>query len=67
MYPGDNNLPAGGLGRWVDADTFLGLLDTISNRQAYELRTDFKDDTITVSGHEVTHEAGFTVRGTLKR
>lgn len=66
MYPGEFNLPAGGRGRWVDADTFVGQVDTISNRNAYELSTDFKGDTIKVSGREASLEAGFTVEGKLK-
>ena len=67
MYPGEFNLPAGGRGRWEDGDTFLGQVDTISNRETYELSTDFQGDTIKVTGREGTHEAGFTVGGKLKR
>ena len=49
MYPGENNLPAGGRGRWVDADTFVVQIDTIGNRETFELGIDFKGDTIDFS------------------
>ena len=66
MYPGENNLPAGGRGRWVDADTFVVQIDTIGNRETFELGIDFKGDLIDFSAREGTHAEGFTVVGKLK-
>jgi hypothetical protein len=66
MYPGENNLPAGGRGHWADADTFVVQIDTIGNRETLELGIDFKGDLIDFSVREGTHAEGFTVAGRLK-
>ena len=46
--------------------TFIVQLDTIGNRETFELGIDLKGDLIDFSAREGTHAEGFTVEGRLK-
>lgn len=63
LSPGENGLPAAYRGRWDGEDTFVIVLDTLGNRESFELRLQFTGDGLAFSGRELTHEQGFTVEG----
>lgn len=64
MTPGEMGLPAGYLGRWSDANTFIVEYELIANREGYVYVFQFNGDQITVQGKERAHESGVTIKGT---
>ncbi len=65
--PGRNNVPAGYRGAWTDAQTFVLELDEIASRDAYTLNVRFAEDRVVITGRERTHEASFTLNGSLQQ
>jgi CubicO group peptidase (beta-lactamase class C family) len=63
LSPAENNLPAAERGRWEGADTVVVDLDTIGNRETFELRMRFAGDRLQFTGRERAHDSGFTVEG----
>lgn len=60
---GENGLPAGIRGSWVDAETFGAEYDAIANLDAFDLKMRFTANKITIEAKERTYESGVTLTG----
>jgi CubicO group peptidase (beta-lactamase class C family) len=66
MSPGDNGLPIGQRGYWVDAQTFVLEHDEIANRDAYIITMRFDGNLVTIEGKERTRELIVIFEGKLR-
>jgi CubicO group peptidase (beta-lactamase class C family) len=63
MSPGENGLPLGIRGRWIDAERFVTEYDGIANIDAFLLTIRFTGSRAIIEAKERTYEAGVTIEG----
>jgi CubicO group peptidase (beta-lactamase class C family) len=63
MSPGDDGLPVGMRGSWIDDHTFELDLDQIADNHAFDLRFRFAGDRLTIDGRDRTDGSTFALAG----
>jgi hypothetical protein len=63
MSAGENGLPLGIRGRWIDAERFVTEYDGIGNIDAFLLTIRFTESRAIIDAKERTYEAGVTIVG----